>query len=389
MNNHDYHSWLDFTPDPLPSTQELRQHNYVLGLTAIAKFGWLRPREVGNVLWAKNESRHIAGARITRQWLDEGLVIQRLLPHGFGHAYVLSKLGANFVNGETEYGYEHEVKSGKKIGDHINQAGSSWIPSMSWRHDLLSNGFLTLVMGFGGRVVSELELRRESTGSEKIPDGLYSTDTLRDNWMAIETERSAKWSKDAQAVSKSIVNTALYESQVNGRRILGTVVLYEDPMVPHWGDECRPIINHLDRIARRCKSIVPDGDHFNLVGIPLVTSGGAVVDISDPVSIAIGSSDSEVIKKSIYTYRWDEYRGSHRLQIPESSGMIVTIFNEHNEWVLRVYLIGQDEALRMVLEGARGVQAARQVAINTLLRSTIYRDWAARNIQELRKRLQD
>jgi len=341
------------------------------------------------VLWPQNETRRIAADRITRQWLDEGLVIQRQLPYGFGYAYVLSHLGAEFVECETDYGLTHEVRSGKKIGDHVRQVGSSWVPSYSWRHDLLSNGFLTLVMGFGGRVVSELELRRESGGEGKIPDGLYSTDTLRNDWVAIETERAGKWSISAQAVAKSIVNTALYETQVCDRRVCGIVVLYEDPSSRHWDGEYRPIINHLDRIARRCKSIIPDGDHFKIVGIPLLTSGGSVVDIGDPVWRPVGSSDEEVIEKSIYTFRWDEYRGSHRLQIPESSMMCVNIFQDGSQWVMKVLLIGQAQDIKVSLKDVQSVRSARQMAIKALLKIPMYRDWATRNIPDLRKRLQD
>jgi len=389
MTNHDHLSSFDFTPDPLPSTQAMRKHNRVLGLTAIAKFGWLRPHEVGNVLWPQNETRRIAAERIICQWLHEGLLIQRLLPYGLGRAYVLSHLGAEFVEYETEYGLTHEVRSGKKIGDHIRQVGSSWVPSHSWRHDLLSNGFLTLVMGFGGRVVSELELRRESGGKGKIPDGLYSTDTLRNEWFAIETERTGKWSISARFVAKSIVNTALRETQVCGRLVRGTVVLCEDPSSRHWDDQYRPIANHLDRIARRCNSIVPDGKHFNLVGIPLLTSGGSVVGIADPIWKRVGSSDKEVIDKSIHTFRWDEYRGVHRLQIPESSEMVVTIFMERNQWLMKVLLIGQGENMKVSLNDVQGVRAARQMAIKALLSIPMYKDWAALNIEDLRKRLQD
>lgn len=388
MTNHDHISSLDFTPDPLPSTQAMRKHNRALGLTAIAKFGWLRPYEVGNVLWPQNKTRRIAAERIMRQWLREGLLIERTLPYGFGSAFLLSHLGAEFVNYETEYGHEHVVRSGKKIGDHIRQVGSSWVPSHNWRHDLLSSGFLTLVMGFGGRVVSELELRRESGGKGKIPDGLYSTDTLRDEWVAVETERAGKWSISARFIAKSIVNTALQETQVCGRLVRGTVVLYEDPASRHLDDEYRPIVNHLSRIARRCNSIIPDGESFKLVGIPLMTTGGSVVEIGDPVWLPVGSSDKEVIDQSIHTFRWDHYQGVHRIQIPESSKLYVTIFIEGNQWLMKVLVIGQGEDMMVPLNDVQSVQAARQLAIKALLSIPMYRDWAALNIEDLRKRLQ-
>jgi hypothetical protein len=56
---------------------------------------------------------------------------------------------------------------------------------------------------------------------------------------------------------------------------------------------------------------------------------------------------------------------------------------------MKINLIGQDQNINVCLEDARTVQAARQKAIKTLLKSPMYRDWASRNIQDLRYRLQN
>ena len=86
------------------STQALREENWTLAMTAVAKFGWLRAREIGNVLWPNNQTRHVAGARLIRRLVKEKLLIERTLPFGFGTAVVLSKKGADFVNNETNAG---------------------------------------------------------------------------------------------------------------------------------------------------------------------------------------------------------------------------------------------------------------------------------------------
>lgn len=380
---------LDFEPDPMPSTQEMRRYNDELGLTDIAKFGWLRPREIGNVLWAKNKTRHVAGARIARRWHEERLVIERSLPYGLGNAYVLSQRGAEYVSDETPYGAKCDVKSGKKIGDHIRQSSSGWVPTLSWRHDLLSNGFLTLVMGHGGRVVSELELRRESEPGVKIPDGLYSSDSLDMEWLAIETERAGKWSTSAKAVAASIVESALNSSYVCGRRVVGTVLVYEDPMKRHWRDDSRPISDHLGRMVRQCKAIVPMCKQFNLVGIPLVTSGGAVIDISQPVQKVVGWSFEATIEKSIYTFRWHEFEGSHRLHLPESVGIAVYIKEYSGEWIMRVFIPGQSDTQEFGLGDIKTVQAARQLVLKKVLRLPEYRAWAEDNIEFLHQQLQE
>lgn len=387
--NIQYESLLaGFEPEPAPSTQELRRHNDELGLTAVAKFGWLRPREIGNVLWANNKTRHIAGARIARRWLKERLVIERSLPYGLGNAYVLSQRGADYLAAETAYGDEYIVKSGKKIGDHIEQSESAWVPTLSWRHDLLSNGFLTLVMGNGGRVVSELELRRESQPGEKIPDGLYSTDSLREGWLAIETERAGKWSASARAVAASIVNSSLHGSVVCGRQVAATVLVYEDPTERHWRDESRPIVNHFGRMARQCQAIVPAGEQISLVGIPLLTSGGSVVDIAIPVQKVIGWSEKAVIDKSVKVFGWAEYQGAHRLLIPESSGIVVTIRQDLQEWFVKVRIPGPHETEEYGLGvNIKTAQAARQQAAKVLVRLPEYREWAAENVESLRDRM--
>ena len=123
------------------SAQEFKRANDEFGLKAIHKFGWLRAREIGNVLWPKNATRHIAGAKIARRWVAERLVMSRTLPGGLGLAFVLTKRGADYL--QHEFGVD--AKSGKKIGDHVEQISGVWRPSNSWQHDLIANSFLTLL----------------------------------------------------------------------------------------------------------------------------------------------------------------------------------------------------------------------------------------------------
>jgi len=274
-------------PNSHQSTQEIRLENDEIGLVAIAKFGWLRPREIGNILWPKNKARNVAGAKIVRRWIAEGLVLHRTMPYGHGSAVVLSQKGAKFVDMETEYGIEKNIKSGKKIGDHIQKTDGVWMPTRTWRHDLLTNGFLTLAMGYGAEVITELEMRREFPGAKKIPDGMYNGLLSTEGWMAVETERAGKYSKSAKEMARSIVETQLGKVSAPGKHVSGTVLIYEDPTARHWRDEDRPITDHLKKVASRCEEFMKPGEKINLVGIPLLTSGGGVVDVSDPESITI------------------------------------------------------------------------------------------------------
>jgi hypothetical protein len=67
MNTH----FSDDYREIIETTHVKKRLNDLTGLTAIAKFGWLRAREIGNVLWPHNESRNVAGARIVRRWVQE------------------------------------------------------------------------------------------------------------------------------------------------------------------------------------------------------------------------------------------------------------------------------------------------------------------------------
>ena len=296
------------------STQDIRLENDSLGLIAIAKFGWLRAREIGNVLWPTNQTRHTAGARITRRWVKEKLVLERQLPRGFGTAFVLSKKGADFVNFETEYAQEMDpVESGKKIGDHIEQVDGSWIPTRSWRHDLLACGFLTIAMGKGADVYSELEMRRVAERGHankkgdkglKIPDGIFKAENS-DEWSAIEVERSGKWSNKARSLAREIVDAGTGGIIVLGKKVTRTIIVYEDPSATHLGDKDRAVVNHFERVANQCQAIVPFGMRLELWGAPLITCGGGVVEISGTRLEVIDWSIDAAIDKSVFGHEWE------------------------------------------------------------------------------------
>lgn len=289
MNNQEEPLWSENLFDSRLSTRAQRQVNDEFGLIALAKFGWLTAGGIGNVLWPLNATRHVAGSRIARRWVEQGLALERTLPVGLGKAYVLSQRGADYVNAETYYGEDFLVKSGKKIGDHVRNSDDWWVPTYSWQHDLLSNGFLALAMGSGRHVVSELELRREGGQSRKIPDGLYSVEGNEDDFIAIEVERTGKWSSDLRRVSRSIVDSGLYGSNVCGRCVVATVLVYASQEKHFWGAGMHPVHDHLGRVARSCEAYVPEGVQIKVVGIPLVTSGASVIDILRPVYRFVGN----------------------------------------------------------------------------------------------------
>lgn len=385
----------------IETTHDIKRLNDEMGLTALAKFGWLRAREIGNVLWPNNPSRNVAGARIIRRWKKEKLVIERKLPDGFGPAFVLSKRGADFVDMETKYGDENDVVSGKKIGDHIEQAeDGTWIPTRSWRHDLLANGFLTLAMGHGADVFSELELRRDDPRAKKYPDGLYRSDAdlaqgFNDFW-AIEVERSGKWSKNARALAESIVEARHTGYEIAGKFVAQTVVLFEDPEKPHYGSSDRQIADHFERVANQVKALVPLHGSVDLLGIPLLTKGGGVVGVSPVRHLKIDWSPRAVIDKSVFGHDWtdlDEHKCCYlRLHIDRVScpfevwvakkgknDFEITIEHRFDDpsWGESQERVFLEKVQNMTLENVQ------KRAVLALQKCKKYRDWAGANINKL------
>jgi hypothetical protein len=387
------HFSYDFDDDYGDDYREIKETTHVkkrlndsMGLTAIAKFGWLRAREVGNVLWPHNPSRNVAGARIVRRWRDEKLVLERQLPDGFGPAWVLSRRGAEFVKHETPYGDQNDVISGKKIGDHIEQVGGTWRPTWAWRHDLLSNGFLTLAMGFGAQVVSELELRRQFPNQKKIFDGLYRTDGS-EFWFSIETERSGKFSKSARALADSVAETQISGVVLGDREIRATVLIYEDPARRHYGSFDRHVPDHFSRVARQLQARVPRGESVTLIGIPLLTRGGGVIDISPVRHLEVNLNYDSVIDRSVLGGEWIghdlnfELRFRRYLNLDEYS---VRIFPNEEEDDIKIEIT--DDQSRTIAEQFAGTinpQKAKLRAVEALRTNPKYRHWALRNIDKL------
>ena len=101
----------------------------MMALVAIHRFGWLRAREIGNVLWAHSPTRNVQGARLCEKLLHctPPLIVKKRLPGGAGPVYVLSQAGAQaLIDSELVQSWDknwdaEKAVSGKKIGDHIDQ----------------------------------------------------------------------------------------------------------------------------------------------------------------------------------------------------------------------------------------------------------------------------
>ena len=136
-----------------PSNQVRKYEKESTAMHAIARFEWLRSREIGMLLWpdAKSAHRKTYGNTLCKSLLEQRFVIQRKLPYQYGFVYVLSKKGADFLSAACQDIAEDGVLladferyfSGKNVGKEIDQKpGEDWRPCKAWRHDLLAQGVL-------------------------------------------------------------------------------------------------------------------------------------------------------------------------------------------------------------------------------------------------------
>lgn len=375
---------IDFSEFELPQVKGVSPHvvstkNDRDGLEAIHKFGWMRAREIGNVLWPNNPTRHIAGARIARRWLKSGLVMSRTLPRGHGPAFVLTKLGADLLI--NEFGIH--ATSGKKIGDHIKgQTTDCWRPTLSWQHDLIANSFLSLCLGNGKQILTELEISRKFKKSRKIPDGLfeYEYDDGHKEWVAIEVERADKYSRDRRSLIESIL-----QAQVKGGiefddiLVKNIYLVYRDPLIVDENGENPQ--DHFERLKKAIEGCLHPTQKIKLVGLPVLLKGGAVIEIREPIVKEVGYSLAEMAKRLARPDKWLEIEKSMCGFWSENKNRspfdlkVANVPNTKN-WEITLSGIINDEwsVIRETIFD-KAEQAAKEAAINKFSKMQEFRNW--------------
>jgi len=239
-------------------------------------------------------------------------------------------------------------------------------------------------MGFGAEVVTELELRREAPHQKKIFDGLYRTDGS-EFWFAIEMERSGKFSKNARALADSIVEAQISGVVVSDREIRAIVLIYEDPSRRHYGSFDRHVPDHFSRVARQLESKVPRGEAVTLIGIPLLTRGGGVVDISEVRHLGVNLNYDAVIDRSVLGGEWlghdrnFELRFRRYLNLAEFS---VRIYEDEDDIKIEI-TDDQNRAIEEVSAATLNVEKAKLRAVEALRANAKYRQWALKSIEKL------
>jgi len=212
-------------------------------LTYISYFTWLRATELGRLLHpGQSHSRKYAEAHL-RKLAKLQLVIPRQLPGvGAGRAYVLSSRGARQLN---DWSGNNGYSSGKDWGSTKN---GIWMPPISWRHDLIATGVLSLMAERGFDIYPEAYLRRIEPEANKHPDGLIANrEQGFSMWLEVENARKSGRNIDqlVVALAKASRGTPLTAFDVvqDAPIKLGLVAID-----PEARDERGFRLNHLHRI---------------------------------------------------------------------------------------------------------------------------------------------
>lgn len=158
---------------------EKRYQKDIYGLQWISDFCWLRPAELGALIFDGVHARKQA-ERLTRSWVHRGLVLERMLPERAGRALVLASRGVQLL---AQAGIA--ARSGKDIG---NIKDGIWQPPLTWKHDLLATQVLCQLVSSGYEVLPEPALRRTAGALAKMPDGLAIRQD-RVIWLEVESAR--------------------------------------------------------------------------------------------------------------------------------------------------------------------------------------------------------
>jgi hypothetical protein len=237
------------------STAAKSIQNTIKGLTAFHRFGWLRGREIGNILWPKTKSRHLMGAQACRRWVECGYLIERRLELNYGNAFVLSLVGAEWLVENAGL----SATSGAKLGTFLDEKDIGtesgkprrWSPAVTFSHDLLAASFLTTQLGVGNKIYTEREiLKCAPTRKGKIPDGLVKAATGK--WYWVEVENSRKTGENLRVMAEAMVDAGKGFQFDKNIKIEGALLV------------CKRGANHLKRTIEAMEKALPAGSSVTL-----------------------------------------------------------------------------------------------------------------------------
>ena len=200
----------------IPPRLDANEHA-ATALHFIARFGWLRAVELGRFVYPNDTHGRKYAEKLLRKLVQLRYVLPRKLPGvGAGTGYVVAARGAAWLNanvvGTNERNAHLDEDDYYRDGTNWGRSDKNgvWSPPLSWEHDLLATGVLSLFWQQGAvDVVSERELLRmvPNVKDNKHADGLAVTKDqhgqLQTVWL--EVERSRKSGENLDAMLRAIV----------------------------------------------------------------------------------------------------------------------------------------------------------------------------------------
>ena len=302
------------------------------GLEWVWDFGWLRPQELGRLLWPKVRHATKNAERICRKWESNGLIIRRELPNHNGTAIVLSSKGADLlceigINAKTgkdigstrpkteEEKREDEVKRKKEDGKKKYE-NTVWIPPASWRHDLLCAGVLSICHEMGHEIFPEAKLRRKNTiaKNDKIPDGIIKwrnpNNVILRIWLEVEASRKSG-AANGDKLAHSIIDALNEQSkELSGIRCNQAMIAINPNQLCERGYS----LNHKEIIKNKIEKLTPIDINICFLELKLTGLGVSGFEIvnekveSNEIARTVASLDK----------KWDKKRKSERIKGRES-----------------------------------------------------------------------
>lgn len=256
----------------MTTTFEKGRQNDFAGLNLIHKFAWLRPTELGEMLWPNSPGARKNMSKLLAKWRKNRYVIERKLPENLGTALVLARHGVELLKrNEVEC-----VKAGKDWGE---LTPDGFIPPASWKHQLLQSGLAAILMARGYEVFAEPSIRRMGIEGDSIPD-LLARPAGSDYWLWCEVESARKTGavrrrtgyqdklgplpKLAETLRYAAHGTALGPFQVRG-----ALVAFDK----HAKDERGHGLNHALRVSNALKRLC-DGGNTPVTFMAMTLRGG-------------------------------------------------------------------------------------------------------------------
>lgn len=274
------------------NAQETRLNNDIDALRFVHQFGWLRIAELGMLMKPHTNTSLEAGARLARNLAKRQLVLLRRLPDGAGQALVLASAGARLL---AENGIS--AVTGKDLGKALNE---TWIPSLSWRHDILAHGVLCDLHRQGYQVIPETEIRRQAGATTKLPDGLVLAPGAESRWLILEVENARKSGPNMNRLAETVVRVANGEYEIVGKRPVGCLIAFWKDSRDERGYQ----LDHRHRVARAVAS-VSYGD-VPLTLLECTRKGSVGVAAVETIQVTIKSSRASLVLDQLDANGWHE-----------------------------------------------------------------------------------